>query len=138
MTGEPRALVVATAGMAMMGAIAVSVIMNDSPAKSAAVNAARPASPQPSAQVRKPVEMAPPVGETVPRDGTWIIGKEIKRGTYRTAGSSICLWQRLGGVVNGRWSIIDGAFNTGPQTVALGKDDVAFASQGCPVWELVR
>lgn len=139
MTGETRPLVVALAGFALIGAIAVGVVSKDSPAESAAANAVKPTVAQPGPPVpQRQVEKSPPVSATVPGDGTWIIGKEIKRGTYRTAGSSICLWQRLGAQVAGHWVVVDGAFKAGAQTVALGKDDVAFDTQGCPVWELVR
>lgn len=134
MTGDPRAIAAAALTAVVITVIGVGVVANDSPARSAAANAVRPTPPQPGPPVPQPVEYSPPTGGTVPRDGTWYIGKEIRRGTYRTAGSEICLWERLGnGLV-----IIDGAFRGGPQTVALGKDDVAFATQGCPTWELVR
>lgn len=135
MTGETGPLLVAVAGFAVIGAIAVSVVANDSPAESAA---SKPTAPQRGLVSQRHVEKAPVVADTVPGDGTWIIGKELKRGTYRTAGSAVCLWQRLGAQVAGQWVVIDGAFKPGTQTVALGKDDVAFVSVGCPAWELVR
>lgn len=138
MTGEPRPLIAACLMAAAIGVIAVSVVAHDSPAKSAAANAVRPSPPQPGPPVPKPVEYSPPVADTIPRDGTWYIGKEIKRGTYRTTGSEICLWQRLEASVSGRLVVVAGDFRGGPQTVALGKNDVAFTTQGCPAWELVR
>lgn len=139
MTGDLRAIAAAGVTAVVIAVIGVGVVVNDSPARSAAANAVRPTAPQPGLPVpQRHVEESPPIAATVPGDGTWIIGKEIKRGTYRTTGSSICLWQRLGAQVAGHWVVVDGAFKAGAQTVALGKDDVAFDTQGCPVWELVR
>lgn len=134
MTGDPRAIAAALAAAVVCAGIGVVVVWNDQPAISVGA-AIRPPTPRPGPPVpQRQVEEAPPVRDTVPGDGTWYIGKEIKRGTYRTTGSEICLWERLGdGLV-----VITGAFRGGPQTVALGKDDVAFTTQGCPVWELVR
>lgn len=139
MTGDWR-YIVAAAGLGVIAAaVGVRVVWNDSPARGAADRAAVYASQtKPSLPARsRPVEYAPRVGEVVPGDGTWLIGRQIKRGTYRSAGSGVCLWQRLvGGAVG--WVVVDGAFGPGPQVVVLGKGDVAFASQGCGPWVMDR
>lgn len=140
MTTDPKAIGFAVGAVLVMTGIGCAVVLNDSPANSAARNAAKP-SARPQAPVPqpmgKPVEKAPPVDEVVPGDGTWIVGKEIKRGTYTTLGGSSCYWARLVPSVRG-WSIVASAYVTGPQKVALGKDDVAFASQGCGKWVMAR
>ena len=138
MTSNPRYILAAAGIGVLIAAIGVRVVWNDSPARGAADRAAVYASQQkPSLPARtRPVERAPKVGEIIPGDGTWLIGRQIKRGTYKTAGSSICLWQRLVGGAAG-WVVVDGAFEPGPQVVVLGKGDVAFASQGCGPWVMV-
>ncbi|MEV6413888.1 hypothetical protein [Kribbella sp. NPDC051718] len=140
MTGDWRA--VAAAGVAALACagVGVYVVSQDSPAVSvgkALRPTAQPGVPVPQRYDAKPVEQSPPVADTVPNNGTWLIGKEVKRGTYHTAGSSICLWTRLQRHPSGGWVIVDGAYRMGPQTVVLGKDDDAFATQGCPTWQLV-
>ena len=136
MTTDRRAIAAALAAAALIASIGVAVVLNESPANSAARNAAQP-SAQTGTIVPRQVEKAPPVDEVVPGDGTWIVGKEIKRGTYATQGGSSCYWARLVPAVRG-WSTVASAYVTGPQKVALGKDDIAFASQGCDKWVMVR
>lgn len=138
MTTDKRAIAAALAAALACAGIAVYVVAQDKPAISvgkALRPTAQPGPPVP--QPSKAVEQSPPVADTVPGNGTWLIGKEIKRGTYHTTGSSICLWTRLQRHPSGGWVIVDGAYRMGAQTVALGKDDAAFATQGCPTWVLV-
>lgn len=140
MTTDPKAIGFAVGAVLVMTGIACAVVLNDSPANSAARNAATP-SAQPGPPVRqlpsKPVEKSPPVDQVVPGDGTYLVGKEIKRGTYTTQGGSSCYWARLIPTAAG-WGIVSSAFVSGPQEVALGKDDVAFATQGCGQWVMAR
>ena len=138
MTGDRR-YIVAAAGLAVLiVAVGVGVAYTDQPATDAGKSMRDAANKTvQAARSSKPVEKAPPVADTVPGDGTWIIGKDIKRGTYRTVGGLSCLWQRLVGHPSGRWVVVDRGFGWVPQTVALGPDDVAFVSQGCAPWELV-
>jgi hypothetical protein len=87
---------------------------------------------------RVPVEVAPPLAEAIPGDGTWLIGAEIKRGTYRSAGGATCYWSRLSNLSGEFDAILASSFGqAGPQKVALGAKDKAFASQGCGSWELI-
>lgn len=140
MTTDPRAIGVA--GLIALTAVAIAGFtihdLDAKPASSAAHNTAKPsAQPQAPVPQPKPVEKSPPVDEVVPGDGTWVIGKEIKRGTYRTEGGSSCYWARSIRSA-GHWVVIDSAFGPGVQEVVLGKDDVAFDSQGCDKWVMVR
>ncbi|HEY9354210.1 MAG TPA: hypothetical protein VIP28_13200 [Nocardioides sp.] len=96
------------------------------------------AQPGPPVPQRKPVEKSPPVAEVVPGDGTWLIGREIKRGTYQTAGGTSCYWSRLANLSGELEAVTANGFRNGPQVVALGPDDVAFVSQGCPRWVMVK
>lgn len=117
--------------------VACWVVSNDNPARGAADKAAV-ASAQPGAPVRnKPVEQAPPVADFVPGDGTWLIGKEIKRGTYTSEGGPTCYWSRLANLSGELEAILANSYKPGPQKVALGPKDVAFESAGCGGWELI-
>ena len=137
MTSEPRYLVAASAVAVAILAIG-SWADHDQPASDAGKSMRDAATKTVElAQSRRPVEKAPPVADTVPGDGTWIIGKEIRRGRYRTVGGLSCYWERLVGHPSGRWVMVDSGFGWVPQMVALGRDDVAFVSQGCAPWVMV-
>lgn len=119
--------------------VAASMVMDG------AVSAAGDKAPVPSAQPgppvpqrTKPVEKSPPVAAIVEGDGTWLIGKEIKRGTYRTKGGASCYWARLANLSGEFDAILANGYRNGPQVVALGPDDLAFASQGCGQWVMVK
>ena len=139
MTTDRRALTIAAGVFLLCIGVGGWVACNDQPAKSAAANAVKPTEPQPGPPVpqrTKPVEEAPPLEDTV-TDGSWVIGKEIKRGTYRTAGRVGCYWARLQSTATGRWYRVEQLIQPGQQVVALAKEDVAFETQGCAPWELV-
>jgi hypothetical protein len=85
----------------------------------------------------KPKEVAPVVGSTIPGDGTWVIGKDIKRGTYQTAGGDRCYWARLSGLSGELSDVITNNISNGPQMVTLGAGDVAFEASRCGTWTLV-
>ena len=138
MTGDRRYIVAAAGIAVLIVAVGVGVAYTDQPAADAGKSMRDAANKTvQAARSGRPVEKAPPVADTVPGDGTWIIGKDIKRGTYRTEGGLSCLWQRLQAHPSGRWVTVDRGYGWAAQTVALGKDDVAFVSQGCPPWVLV-
>lgn len=123
--------------------VVAGVIWQSATATPAADTAAHvvPATPRPGIPVPqpKPVEMSPPVPGFVAGDGTWLVGKEIKRATYQSAGGSSCYWSRLSDLSGELEAIIANSFGrNGKQVVALGADDAAFATQGCGRWELVK
>lgn len=115
--------------------IACFIVAHDSPAQGAADKAAVPSSSQ--AGRNKPVEHAPPVADFVPGDGTWLIGKEIKRGMYTSEGGPTCYWARLSDLSGEIEGVVANSFKPGPQKVAFGPKDVAFESAGCGLWELI-
>ena len=137
MTGDRRYIVTATGFAVLIAAIGVSVIYNDQPATDAGKSMSDAANKTVQAARSARPEYAPRVADTVPGDGTWIIGRDIKRGRYRTVGGLSCLWQRMVPHPSGRWVTVDSGYGWAPQTVALGKDDVAFVSQGCEPWVMV-
>lgn len=98
---------------------------------------ATPGTPVPSP---KPVEKAAPLAAAVAGDGSWLIGKQIKRGTYRTTGSpASCYWALRSNLsYSNDATIVSSYGRRGAQTVALGPNARAFITYGCGRWELVN
>lgn len=93
-----------------------------------------------AAVVAKPTAVP---GPPVPRanqigDGTWLVGREIKPGVYRSTAGKLCYWERLSGL-SGEYVdlIMNGGFRNGPTLVEVLSTDYAFGSQGCGTWERV-
>lgn len=129
--------VAAAAGIVVVGAY---VVWRDDPARAAADKAAVVSTSKPTASAppRRSPEYAPPAS-SVMGDGTWLLGKEVKRGLYSAPGGARCYWERVSDLSGAPEAIIDNAFGrSGPQKVALGKGDFAFTSQGCGTWVMVR
>lgn len=75
---------------------------------------------------------------TIPGDGTFLVGKDVKPGTYRTTGpkSRSCYWQRSGDASG--TNIIANDILSGPGVVDIRSSDVSFKTSGCANWTLVR
>lgn len=127
---------------AAAGAVAIVIVglattlwIDRGAASAAAEQAPRPVAATPQ---RKPVEKAPPVAESINRDGIYLVGREIKTGTYRTDSGPDCFWARLRNTSREDGSIITaGHLISGPQYVTLAKGDRAFESRGCNAWVMV-
>lgn len=94
--------------------------------------------PQPSASPSKE-ETA---GDGVPGDGTFVVGTEVKPGTYRTAGPAddafdTCYWARLKSTSGDVGDIIANGTTKGPATVTVKPSDNAFQTTGCKDWKKV-
>jgi hypothetical protein len=75
----------------------------------------------------------------IPGDGTYVVGKDIKPGTYRTEGPEDtaipnCYWARLSGT-SGEFNEIIANGNTAPTTVTISASDNAFQTTGCKTWK---
>jgi hypothetical protein len=79
---------------------------------------------------------------TVPGDGTYVVGTDIKPGLYKSAGPSAdsnaafrnCYWERdkdLNGTLN---SIAQNDNTQGQTTVKISSADAAFKTAGCAPW----
>lgn len=131
---DPVVTVVAAAFVAI-AAVGVFVVWNDTPAQGAADTAAVVV---PTSLPGKAVEYAPDLAEQM-GDGTWLVGKEIKRGLYAAPGGPGCYWERLSDLSGRPAATIDNGFaRGGPQKVALDTRDFAFVSDRCGRWEIVR
>ncbi|MFF7647087.1 hypothetical protein [Streptomyces canus] len=76
----------------------------------------------------------------IPGDGTYVVGEDIRPGTYRTDGpgdSAIpnCYWAPLSGTSGELNEIIANGNTTGPTTVTISASDEAFQTTGCKTWK---
>ncbi|MBG0813323.1 hypothetical protein HS045_03695 [Planomonospora sp. ID82291] len=116
------------------------------------------AAPQPTVTVTEAAEPAPTVTETVTAepepspepeetgpatgmggDGQYLVGEDIKPGTYKTAGAaedSGCYWARLKNASGELSGIIANDNITGPARVTLKKGEY-FETNRCQEWKLV-
>ncbi|MGW6889148.1 hypothetical protein [Streptomyces chartreusis] len=77
----------------------------------------------------------------IPGDGTYVVGKDIKPGTYRTEGPADtaipnCYWARLRGTSGEFNEIIANGNTAGPTTVTISANDKAFQTTGCKTWKM--
>jgi len=95
------------------------------------------------APVSTPTTQPPLTGPmtTIESDGTFLVGKEIVPGTYRTSGGSggrsDCYWERLSGLGGSNADIIANDGAEGQQLVEILPTDLAFTSAHCQPWEKV-
>jgi hypothetical protein len=95
-----------------------------------------PVPPTPTAQpTPKPTVKPTPSFVTFSGDGTYIVGKDIKPGTYRTRTASAgCYWARLSGFGGSLKEIIANQNTDAPEVVTIDAGDKGFTSQGCDTW----
>jgi len=107
----------------------------------ATVTVTKPAPPAATKTVTGPTRTvtAQPAGpsDTIKDDGTWLVGSEVKPGTYRSQNFGDCYWARLSSTDGGLNAIIDNG--VGPnQTVTIKRSDKAFETARCGVWKRIR
>ena len=67
-------------------------------------------------------------------DGTHLVGKEIRPGTYRTKGTSSCYWARLKNFSGSLNAIAANNNASGPEVVTIARTDKGFESSRCGTW----
>jgi hypothetical protein len=74
---------------------------------------------------------------TIPGDGTFLVGTEIKPGMYRSdaPSSGMCYWARLSG--SDEFDIIANDVSSGQSVVEIRSTDRFFETKGCAEWHLV-
>jgi hypothetical protein len=89
---------------------------------------------KPTVTATKTITAQPPEARAaITEDGTWLVGSEVKPGTYRSGNNPDCYWARLGS----NDDIIDNGL--GPnQTVTIRRTDHAFETRGCGEWRPIR
>ncbi|NGN66247.1 hypothetical protein G5C51_20395 [Streptomyces sp. A7024] len=70
-------------------------------------------------------------------DGMFEVGADVKPGTYRSTGGSLCYWQRSKSADGGFDSIIANENATGQTYVTILASDKYFESKRCGDWERV-
>ena len=77
-------------------------------------------------------------GSDVFRDGTHIVGLDIRAGTYRNTGGEYCYWERLSGF-SGEFDdiIANGTLDGVRGVVTIRATDKGFSSQDCGEWGVV-
>ena len=121
------------------------------------VTVSQPAQAAPTVTVTQPAKPGPTVTKTVQvpgakvtvtaqppapaaaiaEDGTWLVGADVKPGTYRSSSSGDCYWARLRNT-NGDLDSIIANGNGGNQVVTIKRTDKAFESaNGCAPWTKV-
>ncbi len=71
-------------------------------------------------------------------DGTYIVGVDIAAGTWRTAGTDNCYWQRSSGFSGELGDIIANDNARGSAIVTIAANDVGFTSKRCGDWAKVE
>ncbi|MGH3326327.1 MAG: hypothetical protein ACRDPT_00735 [Streptomycetales bacterium] len=79
-----------------------------------------------------------PLGQTIPGEGMFVVGRDVQPGTYRTQGSAFCYWERLSDRSGAYESVIDRELATRPAVVTIKGTDEAFHTTGCPDWHRAR
>lgn len=89
---------------------------------------------------RPDTTVAIPAGTTAFDQGTYVVGRDIEPGSYRTAGPrpgdsiQFCYWKRLKNASGDASSLIAFDVAKGPSTVTISKTDGAFKTSGCQAW----
>lgn len=69
---------------------------------------------------------------------TFLVGKDIQPGTYRSEGNSFCYWERASNPTGNFDSIIANENVKGTGTVQILPNDGVFKTRGCNDWKKVR
>jgi hypothetical protein len=103
--------------------------------------AAPKAAPATTAPQAPPPTTANPTtaSATIPGDGTYVVGTDIKPGLYKTSGPSAsgfgdCYWEREKDLSGGFGSILANDNAKGQTTVKILSSDAAFKTSGCADW----
>jgi len=78
----------------------------------------------------------------IPGDGTYVVGQDIRPGTYRTDGPqggliTDCYWARLSSTSGNSQDIIANGDTKGQTAVTIASTDKAFTTRGCKPWKKV-
>ncbi|WP_413755137.1 hypothetical protein [Streptomyces sp. MMBL 11-3] len=136
--------------MAVLGGLLVGVLIGivgsagkDSPPATATVTATatgadiQAGAASPSTTTGSQQEAAPKGG--IPGDGTFLVGKDIEAGTYRSEGKKAygCYWARLSDTTGEAGAIIANGNAQGPAIVKVAAGDKAFQTTDCKPWKKI-
>ncbi|MEU6444820.1 hypothetical protein [Streptomyces sp. NPDC047046] len=91
-----------------------------------------------SSTTEEPQQKAASKGE-IPGDGTFLVGEDIKAGTYRSEGKNKygCYWARLSDTTGEGDAIIANGNAEGPAIVKVAAGDKAFQTTDCKPWKKI-
>lgn len=114
---------------------ATTTSVSSTPASTVTVTAT--AVPVPADTVTVTAKAAAPAAPagSITSDGTFLVGADIKPGTYKSAGGDTCYWARLKDLSGS--GIIDNGIGAGQQVVTVQASDKAFETRGCGEWRRV-
>lgn len=92
---------------------------------------------EPGTTVTVTPKPAKPSG-TIPGDGTFLVGSEIKPGTYRTKAGDACYWARSSGTSGDIGDIIANGNPRGSTVVTIKPTDKSFQTAYCAEWVPVK
>lgn len=135
MTADPRIVAFAWVMATACVGVGVAVVLADSPTYEVPASVIQRPSALPGTPVPQP-EYAPPLTDRITGDRTVVVGKQVKRGVYATAGGPRCTWATYTSLPPGTVR----ARGTAPDrtTVDLSSDVAKFETNGCPEWVMVR
>ncbi len=99
----------------------------------AAPETVRVTNPRPTKTVT--VRVTPTPKPAISDDGIWLVGADIRPGTYRMTGGADCYWARLSDLSGG--GIIANGLGAN-QIVSIAATDKAFETTRCGAWRPVR
>jgi hypothetical protein len=70
--------------------------------------------------------------------GTFVVGRQIAPGRWRSDGQDVCYWERLSGLTGTLEEVLVSGTAPGPAEVEVEVTDVGFGSLGCGTWRPVR
>ena len=131
-------------GAAALAFIAIGAIGNSekksNSSSSTTVTVTRTVASAPPTAAPEPTNVGP--ATTLDGDGTFLVGKDIVPGQYRSAGGSggrsDCYWQRQSALGGGNDAILASDLAEGQQVVEILPTDVAFQSKHCQPWEKIE
>lgn len=86
----------------------------------------------------KTVTAPPPAAKAaISDDGVYLVGTDIKPGTYRNGNEGDCYWARLKST-NGDLDAIIANGNGGNQVITIKKTDKAFETRDCGAWTRIN
>lgn len=126
------------AGAILSGAITGAVVYTTKNAEIRELGAARDREvSKRQSLLANPTQQPPPVSPGgIPGDGVYIVGGDIRPGTYRSIGNDYCSWTRLRDAGDTS-SYIDSSNGKGQLIVTIQASDGAFQTRFCQPWEKI-
>lgn len=118
-------------------------VASDEPAAAPTVTVTAEPAPAETVTVKETVTAKPPKpagpSGTIDGDGTWLVGQDVKAGTYRAkpGPDDNCYWARLKGTSGELDDILANGNPTGPTVVTIRSSDKAFETSSCGTWERI-